>query len=219
MPEIPVYTFVSWYVSPSSISWMKRLATPVRSDTKASAVPSGDHCGLMFDPSMPGSTSMTPVSRWNSAMALGPVRRLSRSACGPRSVTNAMDRPSGDHAGCKAAYRSFVSCRRLVPSMSTTNRSERPPAKPVNTSWLPYGAQAGLVIPATGMLMRRWIRLYTVSKMMRSSRPPFLAGNARNRPSGDQAPAEFKNRKLSISALKALRTRRRSMRPDATSAR
>jgi len=75
-----------------------------------------------------------------------PYVRRAKSVSGPRSVLNAIERPSGDQAGSRSAYRSFVS-RLALPSRSVRNRSLIPPSRPVNTRRRPSGDQLGFDTP------------------------------------------------------------------------
>src|SRR5439155_11267626 len=95
--------------------------------------------------SMWRSTSMEPLSRWSRAIRRLPNLSALKSVAAPRSVANAIVFPSADQEGSRSAYLSFVRRRRFEPSAFTTNRSERPPSYPVNTSCFPSGDHAGVV--------------------------------------------------------------------------
>src|SRR5712692_10399429 len=124
------------------------LLIPLRSETNASDRPSGAQAGLMFFPwSMFRRISIEPLSRWNKAIRRLPNLSAAKSVAGLRSVTNAMVLPSGDQDGSRSAYLSFVRRWRFVPSTLTTNRWDRPPSYPVNTSRLPSGDHDGVVSP------------------------------------------------------------------------
>jgi hypothetical protein len=72
------------------------------------------------------------------------VPEVTFSACElKRSVTNAIDFPSADHAGCRSAKASSVSRRVRFDLRSWTNRSVRPPCSPENAIERPSGDHDG----------------------------------------------------------------------------
>src|SRR6185312_17481261 len=100
---------------------------PERLLTYASDRESGAHIGLMLRPAWFGSSSIRPVATSYSAMRILGKRSMARLAGAPRSVADASVEPSGDHWGCRSAYLSLVSWRKLLPSAFTVYRSVMPP--------------------------------------------------------------------------------------------
>src|SRR6266487_4818253 len=105
--------------------------------------------------------------------------------------------PSGYQDGSRWADLSFVRRWRFEPSAFTTNRSDRPPSYPVNTSCFPSGDHDGVVSPLSGMRMRRTSLSFFTSRITRSSRSLRFAAIAKYRPSGENEPAEMMKRRLS----------------------
>jgi hypothetical protein len=87
------------------------------------------------------------------------------SVSGPRSLAKAIVLPSGDQDGWRSPFRSFVSCRRFLPSTSTTYRSVMPPRFPLKTSRLPSGDQLGLHAASRGKSSRRTVFRRFTSRM------------------------------------------------------
>src|SRR3989442_15059097 len=99
--------------------------------------------------------SIDPLSRWSRAMRSLPNLSASKSVAGLRSVTNAMVLPSGDQDGSRAAYLAFARRWRVGARAVATNRADRPPADPVDTSGLPSGDHDGVLSPVSGTRRRR----------------------------------------------------------------
>ena len=148
----------------------------------------------MFFPSWKEATSRTaPVATSSSARRSLPKVRLS-SPVEKRSVTKAMELPSGDHAGSRSAYWSLVR-RRTVPLWSSiSNRSVSPPAIAANAMRLPSGDQVGLKIsPISGSVNSCSRRPLRASITDSTGLPAETAASAMRRPSALQAPAELMN--------------------------
>jgi hypothetical protein len=72
--------------------------------------PSGEYCGLRCLPRGKGENTLTfPLATSTVASCSGEKVIEVKSVVGPRSVEKATVRPSGDQAGCRSAWRSFVS--------------------------------------------------------------------------------------------------------------
>src|SRR5579872_3468999 len=181
--------------------------------------PSGDHWGFMLLPAFTvGSSRIAPLSASRSAIRYRPIER-SRHLLVKRSVTNAIVRPSADHAGCRSAYMSLVSRLALPVLSSTTNRSVRPPTLAEKAILSPEGDQVGFsTSPKLLKGMWRITRPCCSSKIASSAFPPRTLGNANRRPSALHAPAELVNSRLTKWGLSAVDVTLRKTLPVSASA-
>jgi hypothetical protein len=91
---------------------------------------------------MNGSARIVPRSTSSAASRYAPNESVSSDEL-KRSVTNAIVRPSGDHAGCRSAYASSVRRRSVSPSRSNSYKSLTPPRMALNAIRRPSGDHVG----------------------------------------------------------------------------
>src|SRR4030095_16160194 len=126
MPLVPVETFVSCAVAPSTTETAYTSAMPLRLEMKYSCRPSRDHWGLIeLAPANVCTRCTRALDVSTVASSYFPIASVSRFVVN-RSVANAIVRLSGDQAGCSSAYASFVRRCSREPIRSYTYQSINP---------------------------------------------------------------------------------------------
>src|ERR1022692_1342171 len=119
-------------ITHTSVLRLSSSIWPLRSETKAIRVPSGDHCGSVSSQSSPevicfdSPLDISVTQRWERRSSNHPVLRLSSSIWPLRSETKAIRVPSGDHCGSVSSQSSpEVICFDSPLDISVTQRWER----------------------------------------------------------------------------------------------
>ena len=145
---------------------------------------SDDHCGLMAWPSRkPPSGLISPVAGSSRAGRVGPTLRIERSVLN-RSVTKAIQRPSGDQAG----WRSPVDVRsQRLEGLGLPGRRGRGRRCPAGSgrkrrSCGRRATRSGRISPSSGKRISSPTRLPSASMKAGAGLPALTAPNTKRHP-------------------------------------